>query len=190
MRAASCARLALVAAMASGAGAMKVAVTGASGKTGSLCFKKLYERADTSVVGIVRRKSRKTTKKLCGMAGEKQAAECIYEADVTAPDGLEALLREQSVDALLIATSAVPRIKKTSLLKLMALKLIGKKGGRPSFAWKYGGTPEQVDWLGQKAQLDAAKAAGVKHVVGAAHRDATYRILHAHESRMMPSAQS
>jgi len=28
-----------------------------------------------------------------------------------------------------------------------------------------GGEPEQVDWLGAKAQIDAAKAAGVKHFV-------------------------
>ena len=166
MCASCCVRLAVVAAVASGVGAMKVAVTGASGKTGSLCFKKLYERADTSVVGIVRRKGRKVTKKLCAAVDDAQAAEFIFEADVTsAPGSLETLLREQSVDALLIATSAVPRIKKSSLLRLMALKLVGKKGGRPSFGWKYGGTPEQVDWLGQKAQLDAAKAAGVKHVV-------------------------
>ncbi len=36
---------------------------------------------------------------------------------------------------------------------------------RPSFKWKEGQTPEQVDWLGQKLQIDAAKAAGVRQVV-------------------------
>jgi hypothetical protein len=31
--------------------------------------------------------------------------------------------------------------------------------------WKEGQSPEKVDWLGQKLQIDAAKAAGVKRVV-------------------------
>lgn len=36
---------------------------------------------------------------------------------------------------------------------------------RPSFNWKAGQTPQAVDWVGQKLQIDAAKAAGVKRVV-------------------------
>ncbi|KAF6265326.1 hypothetical protein COO60DRAFT_1479875 [Scenedesmus sp. NREL 46B-D3] len=35
----------------------------------------------------------------------------------------------------------------------------------PGFTWKKGELPEQIDWLGQKVQIDAAKAAGVKQVV-------------------------
>ncbi|KAI7736555.1 hypothetical protein M8C21_031851 [Ambrosia artemisiifolia] len=39
------------------------------------------------------------------------------------------------------------------------------KGGRPEFYFEEGSYPEQVDWEGQKNQIDAAKAAGVKHIV-------------------------
>merc|ERR1712196_405894 len=37
--------------------------------------------------------------------------------------------------------------------------------GRPRFRFAPGGTPEEVDWIGAKLQVDAAKAAGVKHFV-------------------------
>ncbi len=43
--------------------------------------------------------------------------------------------------------------------------MTGEKGVTPDFTWKAGQEPEQVDWLGQKAQVDAAKAAGVKKIV-------------------------
>jgi hypothetical protein len=36
---------------------------------------------------------------------------------------------------------------------------------RMEFVYPKGGSPEEVDWLGAKAQVDAAKAAGVKKVV-------------------------
>lgn len=35
----------------------------------------------------------------------------------------------------------------------------------PGFTWKKSERPEQIDWLGQKVQIDAAKAAGVKQVI-------------------------
>jgi hypothetical protein len=39
------------------------------------------------------------------------------------------------------------------------------KPKRMEFVYPAGGSPEEVDWLGAKAQVDAAKAAGVKKVV-------------------------
>ena len=39
------------------------------------------------------------------------------------------------------------------------------KGGRPEFYFEDGSYPEQVDWIGQKNQIDAAKAAGAKQIV-------------------------
>ena len=91
----------------------------------------------------------------------------LVEADVTgSASAFAAVLKEKKVDALLIATSAVPQIKKRSIAKVLLLKLIPfVKGGRPEFRFRPGGTPEEVDWVGQKAQIDAAKEAGVKHVV-------------------------
>ncbi len=67
-------------------------------------------------------------------------------------------------NALVIATSAVPQIVWTSMFKVLLGKLRGQQV-RPDFTWKAGQTPEVLDWLGQKAQIDAAKKAGVEHVV-------------------------
>lgn len=65
----------------------------------------------------------------------------------------------------MIATSAVPQIVFLSLIPVMIKKLLRSDNpGRPSFTWKEGQDPEKVDWLGQKLQIDAAKAAGVKQV--------------------------
>ena len=71
------------------------------------------------------------------------------------------------VDALVVVTSAVPKIRVLSLVKLLVKKVLlrRKNPGRPKFYWRPQGTPEEVDWEGQKRQFDAAKAAGVKHVV-------------------------
>ena len=44
---------------------------------------------------------------------------------------------------------------------------------RPEFEYPALGSPELVDWVGQKAQIDAAKAAGVKHVVVVGSRGGT-----------------
>ena len=67
------------------------------------------------------------------------------------------------VDAVVIATSATP-------------KMVGpppKEGERPQFGYPAGGLPELVDWVGQRATIDAAKAAGVKHVVVIGSRGGT-----------------
>ena len=39
------------------------------------------------------------------------------------------------------------------------------EGARPEFYFPEGQFPEQVDWEGQRLQIDAASAAGVKKVV-------------------------
>ncbi|KAJ6806866.1 uncharacterized protein M6B38_105975 [Iris pallida] len=39
------------------------------------------------------------------------------------------------------------------------------KGERPEFYFEDGQYPEQVDWIGQKNQIDAAKAIGVKQII-------------------------
>ncbi|KAL0338304.1 UNVERIFIED_CONTAM: putative protein, chloroplastic [Sesamum angustifolium] len=62
----------------------------------------------------------------------------------------------QGIDALIILTSAVPKMKPG---------FDPTKGGRPEFYFEDGAFPEQVDWIGQKNQIDVAKAAGVKQIV-------------------------
>lgn len=68
--------------------------------------------------------------------------------------------RSAALPPQVIATSAVPKIKPLSLIPVLLAKLTGKQGVRPQFTFKADQFPEQIDWLGQKAQIDAAKAAG------------------------------
>eukprot|EP00882_Tetradesmus_deserticola_P002106 GHRQ01002255.1.p1 GENE.GHRQ01002255.1~~GHRQ01002255.1.p1 ORF type:complete len:282 (+),score=141.53 GHRQ01002255.1:1169-2014(+) len=147
---------------------MKVVVTGAGGRTGGLIVKQLLETADNSVIGTVRSKA--SSSKL-QFDAEKAAlveldlaaaAAAAGTADNAAVKDFAAAL--QGADALVIATSGVPQIKYLSLFGVIAGRLVGRKG-MPGFTWKKGELPEQIDWLGQKVQIDAAKAAGVKQVV-------------------------
>ncbi|KAL2458095.1 Uncharacterized protein Fot_55953 [Forsythia ovata] len=60
--------------------------------------------------------------------------------------------------ALIILPSAVPKMKPG---------FDPTKCGRPEFYFEDGAYPEQVDWIGQKNQIDSAKAkaVGVKQIV-------------------------
>eukprot|EP00775_Hariotina_reticulata_P010885 gene10885-11039_t len=152
---------------------MQVVVTGAAGRTGLLTIKKLLEDKEkySHVVGTVRNKA--GSGKALTAAGFPEDA--IVEFDLAAAvasaeegkanpslDNLSSALKDAQV--LIIATSGVPQVKYTSLLGVIAGRLVGRKS-MPSFTWKKGETPEQVDWLGQKLQIDAAKEAGVKQVI-------------------------
>uniref|UniRef100_A0ACD6A6X0 Uncharacterized protein n=1 Tax=Avena sativa TaxID=4498 RepID=A0ACD6A6X0_AVESA len=123
-----------------------VLVTGAGGRTGQLVFNKLKERSDQFAArGLVRTEESK--QKIGG-------ADDVYVADIREADHLAPAV--QGVDALVILTSASPKMKPG---------FDPTKGGRPEFYYEDGAYPEQVDWIGQKNQIDAAKAAGVKHIV-------------------------
>jgi len=74
-------------------------------------------------------------------------------------------MSDAKIQALVICTSATPQIKKRSIVKLLLSKLLRRPGGRPTFRFPPRGTPEEVDYYGCLAQIDAAKAAGVSHVV-------------------------
>ncbi len=151
-----------------GGAALNVAVTGATGKTGSLAFAALRALDDVeTLVGTARQKDAKALKKLRKLCGDDASVDDdLHAIDVTKDaDAFAALLTEKKIDALLIATSASPQISKRSLVKVLLGKLLRKKGLRPSFKFRAGGTPEEVDWLGQKAQIDAAVKAGVSKVV-------------------------
>jgi len=141
----------------------KVLVTGAGGRTGALVFKQLLENKAFSAVGMVR--SNKSADKL--QKTTKSSADQVLIGDIADKASIEKAL--SGCDAMIIATSAVPKIKPLSIAKLFFLKLfgglIGQKPGRPEFYWEPNGSPEQVDWIGQKNQIDAAKKMGVKHVV-------------------------
>ncbi|KAL5717317.1 hypothetical protein ACHQM5_010343 [Ranunculus cassubicifolius] len=123
-----------------------VLVTGAGGRTGQIVYKKLKERADQFVArGLVRTEESK--EKIGG-------ADDIFVGDIREPESLTPAI--QGIDALVILTSAVPKMKPG---------FDPSKGGRPEFYFEDGAYPEQVDWIGQKNQIDAAKDAGVKQIV-------------------------
>ena len=149
--------------MASGSSNIKkIVVTGAGGRTGKLAVEHLLSRPESfSAVAVAR--SEKALKDFAA----KGASTAVV--DVTA-EGAEAALVSafSGADAVIIATSAVPKIQKRSLVKIALAKLFRKQGARPTFTWKGGnekGAPVEVDWLGQKMQIDAAVKAGVKRVV-------------------------
>jgi len=140
----------------------KVVVTGAGGKTGKLVVERLAAAPDAWAPPVAVVRSAKSG------APAKAAGADVVIIDVTAPGAGEALKAALTgADALIIATSAVPQIKKRSIVRLMVAKLLKQAGVRPEFRWKggEGGRPEAVDWEGQKVQVDAAVAAGVRRVV-------------------------
>ncbi|XP_006650811.1 uncharacterized protein At5g02240-like [Oryza brachyantha] len=123
-----------------------VLVTGAGGRTGNIVYNKLQERSEQFVArGLVRTEESK--QKVGGGVD-------VYIADIRDPTHLVPAF--QGVDVLIILTSAVPKMKPG---------FDPSKGGRPEFYYEDGMYPEQVDWIGQKNQIDAAKASGVKHIV-------------------------
>ncbi|CAN0926583.1 Uncharacterized protein At2g37660, chloroplastic [Linum grandiflorum] len=123
-----------------------VLVTGAGGRTGSIVYKKLKERSDHySARGLVRTPESK--EKVGG-------SDDVYVGDIRDAESIVPAI--QGIDALVILTSAVPKMKPG---------FDPSKGERPEFYFEEGSSPEQVDWIGQKNQIDAAKAAGVKQIV-------------------------
>lgn len=137
---------AALAVAAMGDSATTVLVTGAGGRTGELVYKKLKERGGRFVSrGFVRTEESK--QKIGG-------GDDVFVGDVRQPETLTPVF--QGVDALVIVTSAVPKMKPG---------FDPSKGGRPEFYFEDGCNPEQVDWIGQKNQIDAAKAVGAKQIV-------------------------
>ena len=75
-------------------------------------------------------------------------------------------------EAMIICTSAVPRMRKRSLVKAFAKipwNYVTKRKGFEfrslEFYYDEGQYPEKVDYEGQKAQIDLAKKLGIPHVV-------------------------
>ncbi|XP_073017309.1 uncharacterized protein At5g02240-like [Primulina eburnea] len=123
-----------------------VLVTGAAGRTGRIVYQKLKDKSDEYVTrGLVRTEERK--KQIGG-------ADDIYIADIRNAEILIPVF--QGVDILIILTSAVPKMKPG---------FDPPKGGMPEFYFDDGEFPEQVDWIGQKNQIDTAITAGVKYII-------------------------
>ncbi|KAL6865318.1 hypothetical protein ACP4OV_016469 [Aristida adscensionis] len=123
-----------------------VLVTGAGGRTGQIVYKKLKERSGQFVGrGLVRTEESK---------GKIGGGDDVFVGDIRDPENIASAI--EGIDALIILTSAVPKMKPG---------FDPSKGERPEFYFEEGCYPEQVDWIGQKNQIDAAKSIGVKQVV-------------------------
>jgi len=130
--------------------ATKVLVTGAGGKTGRIVLQKLLDRPGRGFepTGVVRTETSKQNlvKELFVPSSNIQ----LIVADICDPAAMEQAC--QNMDALVICTSATPA--PTGEMK----------DDRPVFGYP-NGQPKQVDWIGQKNQIDAAKKAGVSQIV-------------------------
>ncbi len=124
---------------------LKVLVTGATGRTGSLVFQKLQANPDQFSVRGLGRSPEKIKQVLGG------GANCNV-ADIRQPEALQTLMKD--CDAVAILTSSVPVVKGQP-----------QPGQRPEMGFNPGEMPEVIDYQGQVNQIEAAKAAGVGHIV-------------------------
>jgi len=146
----------------SGLSAQRVIVTGAGGKTGQLVFEQLQASSGFTPVGVVRSEKKAKLLRTKYFATNDQ----IIIGDICSSDESETAGWMTDADALVVATSAVPVLKKRSLVKMLAKKFTFQKVGRPEFRWiAPDGFPENVDYKGHLKQFDAAVSAGVKRIV-------------------------
>lgn len=144
---------------------MRVLVTGAAGRTGRVVVRKLLERGVKSFVvrALVRTsRSEDALRRYLGIYAQSLEVVC---GDITQPATLDYAFT--GVDAVVIATGSRPQIDRQSLASATALKMLsfGLVDKPPSICFAPGCTPEEVDWIGQRNQIDAAAMAGARHVV-------------------------
>lgn len=136
----------------------RILVTGAGGRTGKLVVEKLVASGRYEVRALVRsEKSKAALLKRVDMLNPNS----VFVGDIEQKDSMKDAFN--GAVAVIVATSAVPKLKAWSLAPFLFGKLLRQKW-KLRFGWK-GGKPEQVDWLGQKNQYDLAKEAGTKHVI-------------------------
>ena len=123
----------------------KIIVTGATGRTGSLVLKKLRASSDEfEAIGFAR--SQTKAEEIFG------TTEDFCFGDIKNKSELEQAF--QGCDGLVILTSSMLKIKAPP-----------PPGERPEYVFETGEMPEQIDYQGQKNQIDAAKKAGIKQIV-------------------------
>lgn len=142
----------------------KVLVTGAAGKTGRLVLQKLLQadpaRFDPKAIVRTEQSAVKLLHDLPQLSLEQ-----VVVSDITDPRFCEDFPMQHKMDAMIICTSAVPRIRKRSLAKaLVQIPWRWIRRQRPwinprqlHFCWKYQGYPELVDYHGQLAQIQLAQ---------------------------------
>lgn len=127
----------------------KVVVTGAGGQTGQALFRKMLALPDEfQPLGLVRTEESRNTLVESGIPSS-----AVKVVDVTDPTVLKKTVSEfGDIAAFCICTSAKPK----------PTDKINEETGRPVFGFP-DGSPEEVDWLGQKHQIDACPSG--THVV-------------------------
>eukprot|EP00931_Biecheleriopsis_adriatica_P056116 TRINITY_DN33258_c0_g1_i1.p1 TRINITY_DN33258_c0_g1~~TRINITY_DN33258_c0_g1_i1.p1 ORF type:complete len:372 (-),score=81.72 TRINITY_DN33258_c0_g1_i1:69-1139(-) len=150
----------------------RVVVTGAGGRTGRIVLRKLLEMGFDPKCDIIPRamvrsaESEKSLRDFLGpAAGGMYSCLEVVHGDVTKPETLGPVFKEAKV--AVIVTSAMPKLDRSSLITVIGVKVLslGFASTKPSFWFEEGESPEEVDWIGQKNQIDAARAAGVEHII-------------------------
>jgi len=146
--------VALASAGGAAAAPMRVVVTGAGGNTGGHVFRQMLARPEQfDPIGIARTAPSKEA--LMSSSGCRD--EQVAVLDVASVPGLymdAAIAAFAGAVALIICTSA--KVKPTGGTD--------EATGRPKMGFP-DGQPYNVDWLGQRRQIDGAKASGLRHVV-------------------------
>ncbi|MCC0179536.1 NAD(P)H-binding protein, partial [Waterburya agarophytonicola K14] len=114
----------------------KVLVTGATGRTGSLVFKKLANQPkEFTVIGFAR--SPEKIEQMFGLTKN------FIVGNISNQSQIEAAMED--CDGLVILTSAIPK-----------MVVPPSQGKPPEFAYNLGEMPETVDYQGQVNQINAA----------------------------------
>ena len=124
---------------------LPVLVTGATGRTGALVLEKLLKQPDLFAARGFARSPRKVEDRF-------GVSPYFRFGDIKNPADLAPAL--EACQALVIVTSAIP-----------VMKAPPAPGQPPAFSYAEGEWPEQVDYHGQVNQIEAARAAGVNHIL-------------------------
>jgi uncharacterized protein YbjT (DUF2867 family) len=140
-----------------------VLVTGGAGRTGKLVFQRLLIDAKYNPIAVVR--TEKSKNKLIKLT--KCDSSNVVIGDILNEEALTATFKQCDAKKLVLCSSAVPKIKLGSLLKVLLKKLVLRwmEPGRPLFRFIEKGDPYHVDFLGAMNQFKAAKQAQIDHVV-------------------------
>eukprot|EP00440_Ansanella_granifera_P067321 gb/GFBE01073016.1/.p1 GENE.gb/GFBE01073016.1/~~gb/GFBE01073016.1/.p1 ORF type:complete len:290 (+),score=63.58 gb/GFBE01073016.1/:1-870(+) len=137
-----------------------VVVTGATGRTGSLLYKRLKAEGIYNVRAFVRNATKAKDVLSCASCDESEG---VYEGDITDPASLKKVMT--GADALAIATSSSP------VCHGVPFGPFGK------CAYPKGAEPKVIDFQGTKAQVTAFALAGgdlaSKHVLYVSTMDTT-----------------
>jgi len=136
----------------------KVLILGAGGKSGLMALKNMLGRpGEIEVTAAVRTEA-------SGQKVQKETGAKTVVCDLTKPESATKAM--EGMDTVVVLSSATPKPNYCKLMVLMCKKLCRMEVKMGSaFDYQPGGYPEDVDWNGGKAAIDAAAQSGVKHLI-------------------------